>query len=824
MCNFRHFVNTEIEIPESGLILIDGKNRSGKSTLFFAMLYAFYGKVRRPLTKGKTTGCLVELTSERLNLYIRRAGTDLKVIYPYPNGNTYDGSSAQSVINKVIGITYDVFKSTSYVGDSDDSVLSMSPADQTKFILNLAFGNDETNIEYKKNIKQLSGETKNTIIKLETELNILKREIGNYTDSLPDDLDENKVEQLTAKYTEAQDAINDRIRNINKRLTEYKRCSAEQKLQKREDIYNEVKQIREFIDEIKTPLDTLTSDKIISLEKECEEYDSAILKQKLYKSQLEQYESMENDYFVKLTARLVDLSTQFDVDKSIEYYENMISKVKEMKPLYDKYMNKLIKAFDEMYDYGYINNEYIDSESRSNDSVRSGNATQTHVSVGSEESDTDEDSITDMYTLETINNTIDKLQTDIEHTKKQIDILDTQILGEFSLDCDFTCPNCDTSLKIQNGILVSEVEKQTDTDEETNIKYIEQQVKQICYTLRLRLFEKWMESLNNIENIDNECYSLFEYDLDELEEELSACKKYNKIQHKIDNRELSAVLQKSKNELVDVDRKVIDKPEQYDDMSQILSDKKHYDNLTAKYNAKQSVLSNINDKIQGFDIEELKYLRAELSKLQTTLSENREKLSECEKHMNKINKRKEFERMNNEKATLETKIVESQNRLIGLGELDDLCKQAQVLAINNTIDGINVHSQKYIDKFWQEEPMHIKLENVKQNKINKDIKLQMNTVIQYNGEPFDSITELSASERRQAKFSFILGMNQFINPGKMLILDECLTNLDEEQRPILFERIREFAHTTNTVVYMVAHDAVKGQFDEIVDMNDVRRN
>ena len=55
MSNFRCHENKKIDLPEEGLVLLDGMSGQGKSTILDAFSYTLFGKPNKPYTFGKRT-------------------------------------------------------------------------------------------------------------------------------------------------------------------------------------------------------------------------------------------------------------------------------------------------------------------------------------------------------------------------------------------------------------------------------------------------------------------------------------------------------------------------------------------------------------------------------------------------------------------------------------------------------------------------------------------------------------------------------------------------------------------------------------------------
>jgi len=138
--NFKKYLNKEIELPDKGLLLLSGDSGAGKSSIIKAILYALFGQIKSPYSFGTNT-CSVTL--EYLDLTIIRTSSPntLQVI---KDGETFEKTAAQGVIDDVLKQDYQRFMLASYIPQKNNSsILSLTPTDQLSLIQLLSFSNDE---------------------------------------------------------------------------------------------------------------------------------------------------------------------------------------------------------------------------------------------------------------------------------------------------------------------------------------------------------------------------------------------------------------------------------------------------------------------------------------------------------------------------------------------------------------------------------------------------------------------------------------------------------------------------------------------------------
>ena len=142
--------------------------------------------------------------------------------------------------------------------------------------------------------------------------------------------------------------------------------------------------------------------------------------------------------------------------------------------------------------------------------------------------------------------------------------------------------------------------------------------------------------------------------------------------------------------------------------------------------------------------------------------------------------------------------------------LKDKILEAESIAIHNIIESINNHSQIYLDYFFQENPILIKLLTFKENK--KNTKPQINIEIDYKNNECD-LSSLSGGELARVIIAFTVGLSEIFK-SPLLILDETTASLDQELTTTVFDAIKD--NFKNKLVLIVAHQVVEGIFDEII--------
>ena len=89
--------------------------------------------------------------------------------------------------------------------------------------------------------------------------------------------------------------------------------------------------------------------------------------------------------------------------------------------------------------------------------------------------------------------------------------------------------------------------------------------------------------------------------------------------------------------------------------------------------------------------------------------------------------------------------------------------------------------------------------------------MQIRTIIEHRGYIYDNIDELSGGERQRCELAFLLAVCDMMN-SPILLLDECLNNLDSTMNTDVLTYLRDICSTR--LILIVSHEAVKGVFDK----------
>jgi len=149
-------------------------------------------------------------------------------------------------------------------------------------------------------------------------------------------------------------------------------------------------------------------------------------------------------------------------------------------------------------------------------------------------------------------------------------------------------------------------------------------------------------------------------------------------------------------------------------------------------------------------------------------------------------------------------------------ELKEKILEAESIALLNIITCINTHSQHYLDAFFPENPISVKLVPFKESKKGKNTvqKPQINLQIEYKSMEA-TLDMLSQGENSRVVLAFFLALSEIFE-SPFILMDECTSNLDQELNTIVMDSIKE--NFEGKLAVVIAHQVVNGMFDNTIDL------
>lgn len=811
LINFKCYLEKTFEFDDNKFILISASSGSGKSTILMAIQYALYGIGSNVKHYGKTN-CSVEFEYDGMKI-IRTKKKRVIV------NDEFEDDIAQNIINKKFG---DAFNVTSYIAQSAlNSFILMNPTSKLEFLEKFAF-KDVNLIEIKNKCKNLinqkNEELNKTIYQLEMAKNILSELNEPEVIKCPFKC---KDKEMYEKYVK-----NEQIKNTNcdKRIKKSK--DTINKIQKEINDLNilnsYIESKNDFINCLSDELDNLSiedlnivyqgDDKL----KEYKERLNILLSRKefetlnnKYKEDIKKLEEMKIEEIQKYKKEITSIESKLWIEHTKEECESSIKDTKDF--LKDaKRVSFLQKQIDDCISYEDLENfkiklenyrSELDSKKKKLEILKQQGKIYSCPSCKSKlhfkedklcfnnikelnVENIDEKEILEY--IKNLNNKIKKLELDIPNEENKI-IQQTKIQKEI------------------NSILSQYEDELNEINIEDDLQVLEN-----YYKTQLRLEDKKETVDQSLKNEEfSSSYKLFEKDLLRLKQKI---KKLDIIENILDEKyseeELRNIIIEEQNIKERLER-VLEK------RKKIKEDKLKYNNqieeLKNKHIIKYSLIQSIDDL--NIIINENKNI---INENQTKKEKCSETLENIEKYNNYLTQIEKYQSLKNKIKDLEDKEKDEKKRYNAALLFKENILQAESIAIYNIIESINIHAQTYLDNFFVDNPIIVKLLSFKEAKNdNKLDKAQINIEIDYKGYECD-LNDLSGGEISRIVLAFTLALCEMFN-SQILLLDECTSSLNQELTTSVFDTIKDnFKHTT---VIVVAHQVIEGVFDQIIKLN-----
>lgn len=816
--NFRCYENSTFDFGDEGLTLLSGSSGSGKTSIMLGIYFALFGTGNKLSTYGKTSCCV---TLDLGYMTITRTKRPNRLVVTQDDIE-YEDESGQSIIDKKFG---ESFKTTGYISqNARDSFILMSPIEKLAFLESFAF-NDINLSQIKKRCKDLIKERNDTLLKTTSQLELASSMVGEME----------KPEKVEFPLKCSQKNIEKSIKNETIRCkntdTLVKRCK-----KKINSLQKELQSLKILNAQIESKLNSLESvtEKLadISLEEDKIEYKGD--------DHLEEYES----HLLQIISQreLIILQNRYDED---------------VKRLNDMKKNELIEKDEKIKDvekclWQEYSKEECDTTIKDYKQIIKDLEKLTELNTDLKRYTVDEDQLSQMI------NDLNTSKETLENKKKILDKLEMQ-------QEVFHCPSCSISLRFQNDELhIHDSRDNQDNDEAytDNIDTVTEEISKLKHKIlslessipiKQNKLERSKEISKSIDTIKNQYEEV--PDLSEMKTELDYIHKYRSSQDEMvkqlnklqsGNTHSSTILSFEKS----VKKQEIKLQEMKKDSTnnQICMDEEEIRHNIISQKQNKEKLNNIKHTLKKLSSEKTTYEKqldkykedhlatyktirteclidsniksqlSELSSLETKLTEHQKNMQDIEKYEKYQKSKDVYETWTNKIKILQKEELECRKQYASSTLLREKILEAESIAMLNIIASINTHSQVYLDAFFPDNPISVRLVPFKETKKGSTItkKPQINLEIEYKGMEADT-NMLSGGELSRVILAYALALGEMFNTP-MMLLDECTASLDQELTGEVMDGIRE--NFTGKLVLLVCHQVVKGQFDKVIKIGE----
>lgn len=808
--NFRCYENSTFDFGEQGLSLLYGPSGIGKSSIMIGIYFALFGTGTKLTMYGKSS-CSVTLEFDDMTITRSKRPNRLVV------NDVYEDAAAQSIIDKKFG---ESFKTTGYISQNAyDSFILMSPIEKLAFLEKFAF-QDTDIVSLKKRCKDLINERNETLLKTTSQLEMATLMLGQLTEP-------KKVEfPLKCSKKNREKAVKNEIIKSKNAIVLVNRCK--KKINLLENELQSLQVLNAHMESKQESLDSIVEKMAdISLEESKIEYVGDE-KMKEYQTHLS---------IILSQRELTILQKRYDED--VVRLENMKKEEKNDK-------DKKIQSIRENQWRDYSKDECISTMTEYQQTIKD-------IEKLAELKNDLEKYVVDEVQLNVLIDDLKKARIDLSHNEKLLDKLNMQ-------QEVFKCPSCEVKLKFQDDdlhIYVSgdaDVLGDIDTVSETITK-LKRKISSLesSVPIKQNKLDRYKEISKAIKYIkdqyeeipilvvlkaDLEYIRNYKISQEDLERQLNSLQSGNIYSSTIISFEKSLKQQESKiNELKEENKNITLDIDEETLRLDIINQKRNKEKLDSfqldikTLSKKKTVYEkDIQECTQGHiekykSVRKVSEVKEKIQKYSSELSSLEHQQKEHQLNVENIEKYQEYEKALDSYNSWSTKIDVLQKeelecrKLYGASTLlRDKILEAESIAMLNVISSINTHTQGYLEDFFSDNPISVKLVPFKETGTGKNVKVkpQINLEIEYKGMEAD-INMLSGGELSRVILAFALALGEMFNTPIML-LDECTSSLDQELTGTVMDSIRE--HFTGKLVLIIAHQVVKGQFDKVITIGE----
>jgi len=867
--NINCHTESVFSIEQNKLTLIKGYSGVGKSSIFQGITWCLYGKIKK-LCNFNATKYSVTLIMDNFTIY--RMGKPKLLRLTYANGDKYEDEVAQNMINQYFG-TEDIWNITCYLEqDTRSLLLNGSNNDRMDLLNKLSFWSDnpdyylekidneiriqqdlfkQDQISYKIECDNFSLElSKNKLsssdyLSPEDKINISNQiiDIGVQNKKLNFQLDEQN------KIIGALDILDITLKKNLSDLSKYN--SIDQYVVSLESINSELVTKNAKLNDLMNK-DTLSiSSERKEIESKLNEISKLVQQRNLYSNNLNDnthhYNLLNNEYNA-LCSRLEILKGLLQPEElnhiNSGYTRSHLYNIMEQEKLYNQGI-----IICQQIGVGYDN---ISISNKIKELIELQNQIKNYLSNADIMTKINENK-SNINLLGNISVVDDNEILSLENK------LRSMILSQGVLKC----PHCSRGIRYINGTLKSE-----DGEVYSNVDI--NTIKDKIETLKRGkdIYNKYMIYTKQIESMT----SLLKTPYIDLSNEVKNLPMYNSIINQLNNikivspvgsfgissNTLSKILDYTDHLNIvnkfDMNRMSYHK-KQIETYTQLLSEiPKDIDSLLVENNEKIKQIDNnlynirlqrdnevgvikieINKLLKDSDIikqsinniERLTSQNSDLTgqieslriqvipNINDSIVNNNNKLLELNRVIERSNYYDQMSTKQSKINNMFTLLMDKNKSLSDLYALKQTAFDLECVQLQNIVDIINDTMNDILTDIF-EKPIKVLLNLYKKNKSNDRIKPNVNLTIQYDGNEYDNLKNLSGGEKDRISFALTLALCK-INSSNLLLLDEVFKSLNDEFRTLCIDSMRKNLNGGKTIL-CISHEDIEGNYDNVISL------
>lgn len=778
------------ELNRDGRFLLGDFTVTHNSSILMGIHFALNGAGSKVVTHGKTS-CLVEFEFDGMKITRTKRPNRLVV------NDIYEDEAAQEVINKKFGDAFDV---SGYIAQNAmNSFILMSPIEKLNFLEKFAFKDinlAEIKARCKAHISRTNEELISTSSQLEMAQNILDKMDIPIEVKFP----------LGGKTNKELAIKNENTRYKNAMVRKKKHEKAKQTI---ETELNDFRVLEAYLTSKQESLESVG----VKLE-ETQESITEILR----------------DFDQEALSDAEKMLTFLIANKKVSDLHNQIQQ--DTNKLADMRQTEILELTTKISDIGPIWEEMSQEE-------------LTSVITDSKQC------LSDLKRLDTLRRDLPKNVRTVAEIEAE---LEEQVqLNEVARMQQglYKCPCCSVMLRINDGKLLRE---ETSVDHALDIAAIKQKITKLKQELIFaKQANKIQESIDDILGQYDELPTLEEtqqsirYHQELLDTNLDKERKFVMLNRALAEQKfsssyqsfakniqnMSAMLEKEQRLVGDT---LLDVTQTEDELRDYIMRQKHIRDQLRVLKQQQTQLTQERNKLLGevtkltdqhaekFGIiSDIDTLQSKIFELDSNIQEETKLIETHDANLKLVELWEKYQKELDTYTVWKTKVEALTNdeqicksKYAAATMLKDKILEAESTSMINIIESINTHAHLYLEYFFPDNPIIVRLKPFRETKKGTEAKPQISIDIEYKGMECD-LNTLSGGELSRVILAYTLALAEIFN-APLLLLDECTASLDQELTSVVFEAIRE--HFNGKMTVIIAHQVITGTFDKIIKLSE----